>query len=543
MRFVLDEKGRAEYHLVAGERRLRAAKIAGLEKVPVIVRAFDPATAAKVQLIENLQRQDIDAIEEAEGFDRLVREHGVQAKQIAQDLGVSEAHISNRRRLLRLPEAVRDLVSAQKLSASVALSLVHLADYPSVVQGAAKILVEGQVPQSRAERAVGDYLLNTCPVVGGAGYRLKTADESAHKDCPCRRKVPSDFGSFAVCVDRAQFEVVEGRVLAEIEARREQQLQGKKGQRQGTPENPIDVSRLNSFGDRADYRRIEQVRDLAPGVSERHQGCACHRFGVRHGESCEICIKPREFDRIERQAQRAHKKAVRAAMAQGRVDAQAWVEQKVAQVWPEGSAQPTLTPYDLAYFAAAVVSAVAPAYGLDGRRVADASHYLRVFLGGEAAKARGPLLARHLAGLDPRTVLRIALEWPHLAGGLNLGWWYRHVAEHGLQDDVCDICGRTHPIEGLTMYQVASGHGMEQTGMPMGTWAYFCEACRQGVWDTGLSLVNAGVGPLPGERVTEEQRAMLKQKAAERRARFGSVGMAEVEDDEEPEDEPGGAEG
>lgn len=541
VRFVVNEQGQAGYELVAGERRLRAARIAGLEKVPVIVRAFDPATAAKVQLIENLQRQDIDPIEEAEGFDRLVREHGVQAKEIAADLGVSEAHVSNRRRLLRLPDPVRNLVSAQKLSASVALSLVHLADYPDVAQGAAKVLVEGQVPQSRAERAVGDYLLNICPVVGGAGHRLKTADESAHKDCACRRKVPSGYGpSYAVCVDHAQFQAVEGHVLLQIEARREKRLQGKKGQPQGTPENPIDVSHLSSYGDRADYHTIEQVHDRAPGVAERHQGCACHRFGVRYGQSCEICIKPREFDRIERQAQRAHKKAVRATMAQGQLDAQAWVEQKVAQVWPEGAAQPTFTPFDLAYFAAGIVSAVAPAYGPDGRRAADASHYLRVFLGGEAAKARGPLLARHLATLDPRTVLRIAIEWPHLAGGLNLGWWYRHVAEHGLQDEVCDNCGQTHPIEGLVMYQVVNGHGMEQTGFPMGTWAYFCEVCRQGVWDTGLSLVNSGTGPLPGERLNEEQRAVLKQKAAERRARFGSVGMVEVEGDNEPKDEPGG---
>ena len=533
VRFVLSEEGQAAYELVSGERRLRAAKIAGLDKVPVIVRAYDPATAAKAQMVENLQREDIDAIEEAEGFDRLVREHGAQAKEIAQELGVSEAHVSNRRRLLRLPEDVREMVSAQKLSASVALSLVYLADYPDVAQGAAKALVEGRVPQSRAEQAVGNFLLSTCPVVGGQSYRLKTVDEAAHKDCPCRRKVPSEVGpSYAVCVDHARYETVEIHAQADIAERKAQHLQGKKGQRKGTPENPIDVTHLSSYGDRADYHTIEQGHDRAPGVAERHQGCACHRSGVQYGEPCEICIKPREFDRIERQAQRTHKKAIRAAMAQERLGAQAWIEQKVAQVWPEGVAQPTFTPYDLAYFAAGIVSAVAPAYGPDGRRMADASAYLQAFLDKEAAKARGPLLARHLAALNPRTVLRIALEWPHLAGGSNLGWWYRQAADHGLRDDVCDKCGQTDPIEGLTMFQVASDHGMQQSGLPMGTWAYFCEVCQREAYGTGLSIVNSVVGPLPGERVTEEQRAVLRQTAAERRARFAELDAADASKDE-----------
>lgn len=116
------------YQIVAGERRWRAAQLAGLDEVPVIVREVGEQEAFALALIENLQRVDLDPIEEATGYQRLATEYGLTQEQIAQAVGKDRATVANLMRLLKLPQSVQRLVSEGKLPMGHARVLVGLAD-------------------------------------------------------------------------------------------------------------------------------------------------------------------------------------------------------------------------------------------------------------------------------------------------------------------------------------------------------------------------------------------------------------------------------
>lgn len=118
------------FELVAGERRLRAAREAGLATVPVVVRELSDAQADELRLVENLQRQDLNPVEEAEALRRLLERHGYTQEQLTARLGKSQPWISNRLRLLELPEEVRDLISRGMLSAAAGRELLRLAEHP-----------------------------------------------------------------------------------------------------------------------------------------------------------------------------------------------------------------------------------------------------------------------------------------------------------------------------------------------------------------------------------------------------------------------------
>ncbi len=112
------------FQIVAGERRWRAATLAGLHEIPVLVRDLADADALAVGLIENLQRQDLNAIEEAEGYSRLLDEFGMTQEDLARGVGKSRAHVSNTLRLLKLPGGVRAALTDGRVSAGHARALL-----------------------------------------------------------------------------------------------------------------------------------------------------------------------------------------------------------------------------------------------------------------------------------------------------------------------------------------------------------------------------------------------------------------------------------
>lgn len=115
-----------EYELIAGERRWRAAQLAGLHQIPAIVREIDDHQAAALALIENLQREDLDPIEQAEAMSRLIREFDMTHQQVADILGVSRPVVSNALRLLDLAEPVRALLQGNRIDAGHARALAGL---------------------------------------------------------------------------------------------------------------------------------------------------------------------------------------------------------------------------------------------------------------------------------------------------------------------------------------------------------------------------------------------------------------------------------
>jgi len=113
-----------QFEIIAGERRWRAAQQAKLYEVPVIVRAFSDVEALEVGLIENLQRQDLSAIEEAEGYQRLLDEFSHTQEKLADVVGKSRSHVANTLRLLGLPEAVRNMIENGVISAGHGRALI-----------------------------------------------------------------------------------------------------------------------------------------------------------------------------------------------------------------------------------------------------------------------------------------------------------------------------------------------------------------------------------------------------------------------------------
>ncbi len=131
------------YELIAGERRLRAAKIVGLEKIPVIIRNYTDAQTSEISIIENVQREDLNVIEEAQAYERLIKEFGHTQELIASKIGRSRSHIANILRLLKLSPTVRKLVEKNFLTLGQARPLLAIEDESLQVQTAEIILSEG----------------------------------------------------------------------------------------------------------------------------------------------------------------------------------------------------------------------------------------------------------------------------------------------------------------------------------------------------------------------------------------------------------------
>lgn len=137
---VVRPVGNDKYEIVAGERRWRAAQRANLHEVPVIIRTLTDQEAIEIAIIENVQREDLNAIEEGEGYQALMQGHGYTQEDLSKVIGKSRSHLANTLRLLKLPQSVRDLVRNGDLSAGHARALIGREDAAKI---AARIVKEG----------------------------------------------------------------------------------------------------------------------------------------------------------------------------------------------------------------------------------------------------------------------------------------------------------------------------------------------------------------------------------------------------------------
>ncbi|MDY8109024.1 ParB/RepB/Spo0J family partition protein [Fulvimarina sp. 2208YS6-2-32] len=135
------------YEIVAGERRFRAARAAGLENIPVVVRDIDDRQSIEIALIENVQRTDLNAVEEALAYERLIDEHGYTQADLAETLAKSRSHVANMLRLLKLPEGVREMIVTGALSPGAARTLIG-ADDPEAM---ARLIVKEGLSVREAE--------------------------------------------------------------------------------------------------------------------------------------------------------------------------------------------------------------------------------------------------------------------------------------------------------------------------------------------------------------------------------------------------------
>ena len=116
------------YEIIAGERRWRAAQLAGLVEIPVIIRDVDDRTALEIAIVENVQRSDLNPLEEAMGYELLIADHGYTQNDLGEIIGKSRSHVANSLRLLKLPEPVREMLASGTLSAGHARALIPTSD-------------------------------------------------------------------------------------------------------------------------------------------------------------------------------------------------------------------------------------------------------------------------------------------------------------------------------------------------------------------------------------------------------------------------------
>lgn len=140
---VVRKTGTAGYEIIAGERRWRAAQLAGLHEVPVILKEMGDRETLEMAIIENIQREDLNPMEEAEAYQRLAQEFELTQQQVAEKVGRERASVTNAIRLLQLPRDVRELIATKELSVGHAKVLLSLPDSDQQSRWAQSVLKDG----------------------------------------------------------------------------------------------------------------------------------------------------------------------------------------------------------------------------------------------------------------------------------------------------------------------------------------------------------------------------------------------------------------
>lgn len=149
---IVRQKGR-RYQLLAGERRCRAAELAGLVEIPALVKELSDREMMELSIVENLQREDLNPLDEALGYDQLVKQLGLTQEEIAQRVGRSRPHVANMLRLLQLPQSLQELVSRETISAGHARALLAISD-PALQHRLAEIVVKQGLNVRQTEKLV-----------------------------------------------------------------------------------------------------------------------------------------------------------------------------------------------------------------------------------------------------------------------------------------------------------------------------------------------------------------------------------------------------
>lgn len=165
--------GDGKFELITGERRLRAARVVGLQRVPCILMEATDERSAIYSLLENLQRQDLDCFEEAEAIERLMFEHGISQEEVSRRLGKAPSTLSNKLRLLRLSEETRHALTKSGMTERHARALLRL-ENEQQVERALGIIIERRLNVAETDRLIADMLHN--------GTRLKKQPTKIFKD-------------------------------------------------------------------------------------------------------------------------------------------------------------------------------------------------------------------------------------------------------------------------------------------------------------------------------------------------------------------------
>lgn len=152
---IVRKKDNGNYELIAGERRLRAAKNAQLEKIPVVIKEYTNRESAEIALIENLQREDLNPIEEGKAYESIIKKYDLTQEEMSQIAGKSRSYITNTLRLLTFPDAIQKLLQSKKLTTGQARPLLALKTVAEQLKLAKKIVEEG-LSARQVEKILGE---------------------------------------------------------------------------------------------------------------------------------------------------------------------------------------------------------------------------------------------------------------------------------------------------------------------------------------------------------------------------------------------------
>lgn len=169
---TVEEFAPGEYSIIAGERRYRAAKIAGLDKVPAIITTLSEIQRIEIALIENIQREDLNSIEEAAAYDYLIQRSGYSQEEVAKKVGKSRSAVANAIRLLSLSDEIKDDIVSGAMSAGHARAILSLVNPSDVILLRNKILQDG-ISVREAENLAAAY---------NKGHKLVSSKKTAKKD-------------------------------------------------------------------------------------------------------------------------------------------------------------------------------------------------------------------------------------------------------------------------------------------------------------------------------------------------------------------------
>lgn len=305
VRPVTTPYGEQRWEIIAGERRYHACKMAGMETAPArILEGIDDARALRLALIENLEREDLDPIEEAQGFAALNRIVGLTQAEIAAAINRSQPVIANRMRLLELPEDVQERVRRGELSPAHGIALCRYKAWPALCERIAELAAANGWPAKRLEAGIGSGY-GTGQIGGDLlGNVVVRVDHTADHDKLRAAGITLwGDGYYTYTPDVGAYEAAKQRLAKEAEmaaARAVEKVLQKSRERGG--ENTVpDVSTLPYDGYERVYREPE-------GCSTE---CPCRAVARSGKELVQICTDPKRYRRLGTTAQRAAKKELR----------------------------------------------------------------------------------------------------------------------------------------------------------------------------------------------------------------------------------------
>jgi len=421
------------YRLVAGERRWKAAQIAALDTVPVIIKELTPQQEAEAMLIENLQRKDLDPIDEARGMEAMIKECGWTQEQLAEKLGCTQGHIANRLRLLELPETVQKNISQEIITPTHARALVRLSKIESGTAGIESIskdIEQRGMTVKQTEEAVDRWIKDHCnPLFKTDNYffrdRSPSFETKSCKDCEH--------------VIRAQYQGNLQRFCSNDKCWQKKQAEGKKIREQEEQERLAKEAARGIINlEKIGYGNFQEIdtydfRDIA---KQECLGCQEIKIGKWYGQEKQVCLNMKCV-RSKKLKITKEKNAAARSKIREEVDQAAEFATKITVAGMQKNL--------LVYIAGLIISSIEVDYNREIKR----NDLLRDYLGWdkEVVKKIGSAyssgmrehywkeVVSQLSHMNQDELFKIIIQWPIMAAGFKVS--YNQWLQRCYQESEC----------------------------------------------------------------------------------------------------------